>query len=104
MNESDCAEQVGRLVAAFPRESVGVATVNVYVGALRDLQYPEALRDAVDVLIRDELRLPKVAEIRETYRRYRDRYEPKGLPEAEPTDEERAENLRRWNELQERLA
>lgn len=55
--------QIRRLVAAFPQPPVSAETVAVYVDALSDMN-PEALRQAVDLVIRSDDWFPKIKRLR----------------------------------------
>lgn len=56
-------QQIRRLAAAFPQPPVTAETTAVYVDALSDMD-PEALRLAVDVVIRSDDWFPKIKRLR----------------------------------------
>lgn len=55
--------QIKRLQAAFPQRPIEASTIAVYVDALRDMN-PEALRQAVDVVIRSDDWFPTIKRLR----------------------------------------
>ena len=101
MKEAEAQILAAKLAAAFPRDwaFVGEATNAVYVERIARLPRYEAASEAIDALIDGEARLPTIAQIRDDYRRFHDRYSPPALEEAQITDEERETNLARLREL-----
>lgn len=104
MNQSECIDEVSRLIAAFPSTKATDSTASVYVEALVGLQYPKALHEAVDALIAGERWLPTVSLVRETYRAVVERHRPRALPEAPISEEQRVENVARFKAMTAHLA
>ncbi len=61
--KQDITAQIRRLIAAFPQPPVSAETMAVYIDALSDMN-PDALRQAVDVVIRSDDWFPKIKRLR----------------------------------------
>lgn len=96
MSTAEAEYLVAKLFAAFPFAQQEM-TAAVYVEAMQRLHDPDRALRAVDDLIDNELRLPPVGLIRETYERWKPA--PLELEMPDLTPEQIAENLRRRNVL-----
>jgi hypothetical protein len=103
MRPEEAQTLVAALVGAYPRERIDAANVEMYRMMIERLGSEGAARDAIFALIETEPRFPSIAQIREEYRRYVDRYAAPALPEPDISEVERALNLKRIRALQERI-
>src|SRR5262245_42263249 len=76
MDPVTARRMVAILVAAYPREALEPASVDVYTAALAELDSLPALEQTVRTIIRSSPRFPSISELRETYLEIR-RREPK---------------------------
>lgn len=101
MDRSQAEILLARLVAAYPRERLEEANIELYAERLERLRDFETAYRAVDLLIDGSPRFPTVAEIRTAYKR--ERRDQPALPLPPMTEAERQENLRMAREMARRV-
>ena len=70
---------VAMLLAAYPRETLEPASVEVYAAALAEMGDAVTGREAVATIVRSSPKFPSISEIRSTYLTIRERTQPTPL-------------------------